>query len=261
MGVGRNGGKTIEEVVLAKWVALSGPPELCHSDRGGEFLNQDLTQLCEYLNVRQTATAAYSPNQIGCNESNHAVVDRMLQKMLMTDPELKPEVALCWAVNAKNSLTTYQGFAPIVFGENPRLPALYSVGPPGYEEVTLNRSMAQHINAMHLGREAFMECEADRVLKTALRKRIYVRKEQINAGDWVYFKNKSKRWEGPVKITTNDEKLLYAVRAGSLLTINSDHATLIKSCDDILSKVMLGDSEEGIAEEEEEEQRNVTASV
>ena len=45
-------------------------------------------------------------------------------------------------------------------------------------------------------------------------------------GDWIYFKNKTRRWEGPVKITTKDGKLLYVVRAGRLMTINSDHAVL-----------------------------------
>ena len=229
---------TIGEAMLEKWISIFGPPGTCHSDRGGEFLNEDLTQLYEYLNSRLTATAAYSPNQNGCNESNHAVVDRMLQKMLMTDPSLKAEVALCWAVNAKNSLTNYQGFSPsqIVFGENPRLPALYSAGPPGHEEVVMSKSMADHINAMHLGREAFIECEADRVLKTALRKRVYARNDNIGPGDWIYFKNKSKRWEGPIKVTTCNGKLLYAVRAGSLLTINTDHAVLVKSGEEVLAK-------------------------
>ena len=229
---------TIGEAMLEKWISVFGPPGTCHSDRGGEFLNEDLTQLCEYLNTKKTATAAYSPNQNGCNESNHAVVDRMLQKMLMTDPTLKPEVALCWAVNAKNSLTNYQGFSPsqLVFGENPRLPALYSAGPPGHEEVVMSKSMADHINAMHLGREAFIECEADRVLKTALKKRVYARNVNIGPGDWIYFKNKSKRWEGPVKVTTCSGKLLYAVRAGSLLTINTDHAVLVKYGEEILER-------------------------
>ena len=227
--------------MLEKLVSVFGPPGTMHSDRGGEFLNEDLALLCEYLNTKQTATAAYRPNQNGCNESNHAVVDRMLQKMLMTDPSLKPEVALCWVVNAKNSLTNYQGFSPsqIVFGENPRLPALYSAGPPGHEEVVMSKSMADHINAMHLGRAAFVKCEADRVLRTALRKRVYARNENIGPGDWIYYKNKTKRWEGPVKVTTCSGKLLYAVRAGRLLTINTDHAVLVKSGEEIIDKSIL----------------------
>ena len=228
--------ETIGEAMLEKWISVFGPPGTLHSDRGGEFVNETLTKLCEYLNCKQTFTAAYSPNQNGCNESNHSIVDRMLQKMLLADPTLKPEVALSWAVNVKNSLTNYQGFSPsqIVFGENPRLPALYSTGPPGLEEVSMNKNMAEHINAMYLGREAFVECESDRVLKTALRKRVYARNDDIRSGDWIYFKNKSKRWEGPVKVTTCSGKLLYAVRTGRLLTINTDHAVLAKSGEEVV---------------------------
>jgi hypothetical protein len=57
-------------------------------------------------------------------------------------------------------------------------------------------------------------------------------------GDWIYFKNKTKRWEGPVKVTTRDGKLLYCVRAGSLLTINVDHAVLVKSPDVVTEEKM-----------------------
>ena len=121
-----------------------------------------------------------------------------------------------------------------MFGENPRLPALYLVRPPGHEEVVVGKSMAQHINAMHLAREAFIKCESDTVLKTSLRKRVYAREETINPGDWVYYKKKNKHWECPVRITTMDGKSLYAVRAGSLLTINSDHTTLVKARDKIV---------------------------
>ena len=49
--------------------------------------------------------------------------------------------------------------------------------------------------------------------------------QAIEAGDWIYFKN-DRKWEGPVKVTTKDGKLLYAIRAGRLLTINSDHANI-----------------------------------
>ena len=63
----------------------------------------------------------------------------------------------------------------------------------------------------------------------ALKQRIFAHTDEIKAGDWIYFKNKSKRWEGPVKVTTTNRKLLYAVRGGRLLTINSDHAKFVKS--------------------------------
>ena len=91
----------------------------------------------------------------------------------------------------------------------------------------MSKAVAEHINALHAAREAFIKCEADRVLKQALKSRVYTQSGNISAGDWIYFKNKRK-WEGPVKVTTEDGKILYAIRKGRLLTINSDHATLAK---------------------------------
>ena len=100
--------------------------------------------------------------------------------------------------------------------------------------MNVSKSAAMHISALHLTREAFIECEADRVLKTALKQRVYARGEDISPGDWIYFKNKTRKWEGPVRVTTKHGKLLYSVRAGKLLSINADHADLVRSEGNIL---------------------------
>ena len=100
----------------------------------------------------------------------------------------------------------------------------------------MSKTLAEHIQAQHAAREAFIQCESDRVLAKALRSRCYARGEEIHPGDWVYYKNKTKRWEGPVKITTKDGKLLFCVRGGKLLTINSDHAVLVKSRDEVVAR-------------------------
>ena len=87
--------ETVGEEILSKWISVFCVMETLYSDRGGEFINKELTDLAEYLNVKQTATAAASPNQNGLNERNHAVVDRMMTKMMDADKTMKPEVALC----------------------------------------------------------------------------------------------------------------------------------------------------------------------
>ena len=38
------------------------------------------------------------------NRIMHAVVDVMMQKMLLTEPTMTPEIALLWSIIAKNSL-------------------------------------------------------------------------------------------------------------------------------------------------------------
>ena len=77
----------------------------------------------------------------------------MMTKMMDADKMMKPEVALCWSLNAKNSLQNYQGFSPfqLVFGYSPRLPSVQTAGPPGWEEVSMNKVLAEHINVLYTG--------------------------------------------------------------------------------------------------------------
>ena len=223
---------TVAEGVLKIWISQPGlgPMDTLHTDRGSEFLNEILTKVAEYLQIKQTSTAAYTPNANGINERNHSVVDNMMTKMLSADPDMKKEVALLWSMNAKNTLANNKGFSPaqVHYGQNPRLPSLFTCGPPGFEEVSITKSVAQHINAMHLARESFISCESDRILKLALKQRVYKKVGEIFIGDWIYYKN-HRKWEGPVKVTSKDGKLLYAVRANRLLTINADNVLLAKN--------------------------------
>ena len=165
----------VGEVIMEKWIANFGRMEMIHSDRGGEFCCSKLADIAEYIGVRSSFTAASSPNQNGINERNHAVCDRMMDKMRSQDPSLSAQVALTWALVAKNSLENVSGFSPfqIVFGAAPSLPSVYTSGPPGYEEVVMEKAVADHINALFLAREAYIQCESDKVLKMALKQRTY----------------------------------------------------------------------------------------
>ena len=196
-----------------------------HTDRGRELLNEELMSIAEFLQIKQTSTAAYIPNANGCNERN-----RIMVKTLTYDPDTKPEVALAWCINAKNTLQNVNGFSPaqIVYGRKPKLPTLLSAGPPGIEKISISKAPAQHIDTMHRSREAFIESEPDRSLKSALKQRFFKGAGDISVGDCIYYKNSSK-WEGLVKIHSKNGKLLYSVRANKLLTINFNHVMLTKA--------------------------------
>lgn len=182
---------TIGAFLLCKWISIFGKMQILHSARGGEFLNKELTALAEYMGIKQTSTAASSPNQNGCNERNHATVDRILEKMLYADPTMSPEVALCWALHAKNTLDNNKGFSPaqLVFGANPTLPTIQASGPPGWEEVQMDEIMAVHLIGLHLGREVVIQAESDAVLKEILKRRVYSTYEEVECGNWIYYKN------------------------------------------------------------------------
>lgn len=46
-------------------------------------------------------------------ERNHYVVDVCVQKTMEEDPKMEINVALAWAVNAKNSMQNHLGYSPI----------------------------------------------------------------------------------------------------------------------------------------------------
>ena len=91
-------GETVVEALLLDWVRFFGPPKYIQSDRGKEFLNQHLQAFCNIHGIRMTTTASFTPNAAGLVERNHAVVDKMMEKMITQDDSMKPETALCWAI-------------------------------------------------------------------------------------------------------------------------------------------------------------------
>ena len=75
--------EAVINALITKWVGTGpGLPKKFLSDNGGEFNNAEFTDMCENFNVIECKTAAESPWSNGLCEWNHAVVDRMVSKML-----------------------------------------------------------------------------------------------------------------------------------------------------------------------------------
>ena len=138
-------------------------------------MNQELQNFCFKFNIKLTATAALSPNANGIVERQHAVCDRMMDKMLTADPSLSPEIALGWSIHAANTLEMKEGISPfmIVFGRNPMHPSLTDFKPGNEDNPELSKTVADNIKAMLKARELFCSLEYDRVLRQALKQRIY----------------------------------------------------------------------------------------
>ena len=146
---------SVVRCIMQTWVPVFGIMGGIHSDIGGEFSNAVLEEVASKLGVILTTTSSYSPQQNGLNERNHAVVDTMLTRMLLSDSSVEPEMALMWALNAKNSLENCYGFSPfqLHIGKNPLLPSTTRDGPPSYENISKSKSFATHLNAMNSARK------------------------------------------------------------------------------------------------------------
>ena len=94
---------------FAIWISIFGPPKTVLSDNGGEFANEGFIDLCQNLNINFITTAAEAPWSNGLVERHNGIIGDAVSKV-MEDTNCSVEIALCWAINAKNSLQNIHGF-------------------------------------------------------------------------------------------------------------------------------------------------------
>ena len=193
----------ITAAIFRIWIAVYGTPKKFMSDNGGEFANSDFIEMCEQLNVIPLTTAAESPWSNGVVERNNQTLANMMQK-LTADNNCKPELALCWALNAKNSLQNVAGFTPfqLAIGCNPTLPSTLHDDLPALSTRPTSKIIEENLRAIHNARRAFIESENNEKIRRSLLHNVRTSGEiKYVTGDCVYYKrNDSSEWHGPGKV-------------------------------------------------------------
>ena len=210
----------IVDQIMKRWISIFGIMGAILSDNGGEFSNEELTEVASILNVKLLTTAAYSPHQNGLNERIHGVIDLILLKLKTQYPNIHVDVLLGWANMAKNCLHNHHGFSShqLVFGTNPNLPNILTASPPSLEGKTMSKIFASHLNTLHSAREAFIQSEADERLRRALRHKISMIEQNFENGESVYYKRDGKQmWLGPAKVVAQDGKVVFIRHGGYLI--------------------------------------------
>ena len=178
------------ESVFKHWIALFGVLKQILSDNGSEFNNQVFRELGQLLNIEVKTTGAEPPWSNGIIEQYNGIIGNMVDKILH-DQNCSVELALAWAVSAKNSLSNIFGCSPnqLVFGKNPNLPSVLTDEPPALENFTSSQVVADHLNTISAARKAFVEAESSDKLKRALVRKIRPTTSLIyEVGDKVYYK-------------------------------------------------------------------------
>ena len=78
------------------------------------------------------------------------------------DVKCLPEIALAWAISAKNSLQKHGGFSPnqLVFGHNIYLPSVLTDALPALESSTSSDIIRKNMEAMRKARESYIQAES-----------------------------------------------------------------------------------------------------
>ena len=99
--------ETIAEVFLKQVVLVYGPPAVVHSDRGSEFRNKVMTELCTMIEAKKIFTTPYHPQADGKVERFNRTIQRMLACYVSADQK-NWDVILPYILYAYNTTTSRQ---------------------------------------------------------------------------------------------------------------------------------------------------------
>ena len=221
------------------WIAVFGSPKRILSDNGGEFANRQFMDMCDNLGIEFMTTAAEAHWSNGLVEKHNDLLGLAVYKII-EDVGCSVEIALSWAVNAKNSLQNIHGFSSyqLVFGRNPNLPSAMTSNLPALEGVSESKAVADQLNALHTARQEHIKLESAERLRRALRAKTRTHNNiRYVQGDKVYYKEEDqKRWKGSAVVIGQDgSKVLLKIPTG----LKSVHTSRV---------ILTSDSEENIEE-------------
>ena len=219
--------QTILAALYKHWICIFGAPRQFLTDNGGEFSNGDMLALADMFGIKLLNTAAESPWSNGTCERLNAILGTSVQRVT-DDTGCSVDVALAWAVSARNSLQNFSGFSPnqLVFGKNPVFPNLLNATPPALEAKTNSEVVADNLNAMNSARRDFIRNESDERIRRALLRQ--VRDDdprKFETGDSVYYKrNESDQWRGPARVIGRDGKQILVRHGGFVIRVHACRA-------------------------------------
>lgn len=218
---------TIITAFFTNWICFFGAPTQLLTDNGGEFSNDEMRSLSDRFDIKLLNTAAESPWSNGVCERLNSILGTNVERII-DDSFCSVEIALSWAVCARNALHNFSGFCPnqLVFGRNPSFPNVFDSKPPALEERTNSEVVAQNLNAMNSARREFIRNESDDRVRRALLRQVRDNDpRKFNPGDSVYFKrNGNDQWRGPARVIGRDGKQILVRHGGIVVRVHSCRA-------------------------------------
>ena len=228
--------ETIVDGLCCGWISIFGNPKRFMADNGGDFVNSEFIELCEKFNIDVQNSAAESPFGNGMVERHHRMLVEMLTKT-KEDVHCSWEVALSWALSAKNSMQMFGGFSAfqLTMGRNPTLPNIIDNKLPALEESTVGKTVSENIAAMISSREAFVKCESSNKIKRALRSQVRTcNDDYFDIGEKVFYKRKdSEKWHGPGVVLGRESQSIVVKHGNQYIKVHPCHTTKYpKECND-----------------------------
>ena len=163
----------------------------------------------------------------------------MTQK-LKEDLKISNEVALSWALQAKNSLMNVDGFSPYqqVFGFNPKSTQISTCSEGALRDKTPSSIVRDMLNTMNRAREEYIKSENSGKLKRALKcKTENSPCMMYKTGDIVLFRRRIyDQWIGPVEVVGQMGKTVVVNHGGQLINVHHQQVKKTVSLTEEVSK-------------------------
>ena len=134
------------------------------------------------------------------------------------------EIALAWAISAKNTLHSVHGFSPnqLVFSWNPNLSSFLNDKLPAFEGVSTREVVSSNLNA---ARKHFIKCKSLEKLRCALHHQVRTGITQsYKNGDVVFYKrNLCDRWLGQGTVIGWGHKQVLVKHGGTYVRLHPYH--------------------------------------
>lgn len=114
--------KTVATTLVNKFILVYGTFKILKSDKGTEFTNQLLSEICKLLEIKQTFSTPYHHETLGSIERNHRVLNEFLLNYSKDNDWHTWIPFFAFAYNTTPHVET--GYSPyeLVFGKLPYLP-------------------------------------------------------------------------------------------------------------------------------------------
>ena len=152
----------------------------------------------------------------------------------MDDTNCNLDVAIAWAINAKNCLANVHGFSPyqLVLGQNPRLPSTLNDQPPAFaSDSDTQKYLLQHLQALHVARQAFIQAESSNKIRKALNSNVRSYADAVySQGDLVLYKRQNEaKWKGPATVLGKDGQQVLLKHGGYYVRVHPCRLTHVVS--------------------------------
>lgn len=194
--------KTVAKTLVESFILKYGHFKILKSDKGTEFTNQLMSEICKLLDIRQIFSAPYHHETLGSIERNHRVLNEFLLNFCKDDQWDIWIPYFTFAYNTTPHVET--GYTPyeLIFGKLPYLPN---------DQLSTNNKLYNpddYVNELH-ARLKFSLQNARKYLEKSkslrIQNEIYVNPLNIKIGDFVLIKTMNRKkyqapYHGPYKV-------------------------------------------------------------